>query len=537
MFRRATKLRWRRRVKRSQQQVENIGVQAEEHLEKHFFKRLGRIVGIRRFVLAWVALFILVGSGLVVQMRALSPFYQRLVPGRGGIYTEGILGAYTNSNPIYASGAVDASVSRLMFSSLMKYDSQNKLVGDLAEKVKVSKDGLTYTVKLRQDARWHDGLPVTADDVVFTYKTIQKADAKSPLISNWQKIDVKAKGKYTVIFGLPHSLASFEQSLTNGIIPEHVLGRTPASELRSAQFNTSKPIGSGPFKLDAIQVAGNTPANREEQIGLVANKDYYGGQPNLERFVIRGFHSEEALRNAFEHKDINGASGLGEVPELVKKSFVAKEYDIPITGEVMIFLKNSQEILKEKKVRQALVRATNQDEIVKNLGYPVAEVDEPILRSHLGYDPSLKQLKFNTKQAAKLLDRAKWKVGSDGIRSKKGVPLSFELVSQSDSQYAHVAQIVQRQWRKVGVDLKVTLRPNNELQTTIASHDYDALLYGITIGPDPDVFAYWHSSQADPRAKSRLNFSEYESNKADFALSVARSTLDNKQRVDRYARR
>lgn len=534
MVNRATKLRWRRRVRHSQKHVENLGSQAEQGLEQHFFKRLNRFVGVRRFVVTWILLFTLLISGVVVQNRALSRFYQVAEPGQGGIYTEGILGAFTNANPLYATGPVDASVSRLVFSGLMKYDTDNKLVGDVAKSVEVDKGGTTYTAHLRENVRWHDGEQLTADDVAFTYQTIQKPDTKSPLIDNWQKVEIETVDQYTVKFTLPHSLASFKHTLTTGLLPEHILGKVEPSDLRSASFNTARPIGSGPFKWDAVQVSGNNPTTREEQIGLTANKQYHFNTPKLERFVIRAFHNEDDLIEAFNESELSGAAGLAARPDNLKKPSSVTEYNVPIMGEVMVFMKNSNPILKDKTVRKALVRATDQNEIVKGLGYPVVYARSPLLASHIGYRSDIVQATFNAKAAGKLLDKAGWKIGKDGVRHKKGKPLAINLYSQSDSNYAYVAQILQKQWQAIGVDVEVTLEADNKLQGTISSHSYDALLYGITIGSDPDVYAYWHSSQADPRATKRLNFSEYESSTADAALEAGRSRIDAKQRAAKY---
>ncbi len=530
MVNRATKLRWRRRVRRSQQQVENLGSQAEQGMEKHFFKRLGRFVSIRRFVAAWVILLGLLISGVVVQNRALSRFYQTLEPGEGGIYTEGILGVFTNANPLYSNGPVDASVSRLVFSGLMKYDDQNRLVGDLASKVDVDSRGVVYTAHLRDGITWHDGTPFTAEDVVFTYKTIQKPDARSPLISNWQKVEIKALDNKTVQFTLPHTLASFPGSLTTGIIPKHILGKVSPGDLRSAVFNSARPIGTGPFKWDAVQVTGNEMETREEQIGLTTNDDYYLGSPKLERFVIRAFHSEEQLIASLSNGELSGAAGLSTMP----KDIEAVEHSVPLMGQVMVFMKNSHPILKDKAVRQALVRSTDQNEIVQGLGYPVVYSRSPLLAAHVGYDENIVQLSNNPKKAAKLLDKAGWKVADEGIRAKKGKPLAFNLYTQSDSQYAYIAQILQKQWRDMGVKVEVILEPENRLQTTIASHGYDSLLYGITIGADPDVYAYWHSTQADPRSANRLNLAEYKSKSADAALEAGRSRVEPEQRATKY---
>lgn len=533
MVDRATKLRWRRRFRRSQKQVETIGQQAEEQLEQHFFKRLGRLSGVGRFVATWIVLFVLLAGAVVVQSRALSRFYQTLQPVPGGVYTEGIVGSFTNANPLYASGAVDASVSKLVFSSLLKYDSENNLVGDLASKMEVDDKGEVYTITLREDAKWQDGKPLTSADVVFTYQTIQKPDAKSPLQPNWQNVSIVAKDERTVVFTLPYALGSFPHSLTNGIVPKHLLENIPPSQLRSISFNTNNPVGSGPFKWEAVQVEGDTPDTREEQIGFVPNDLYYGGAPKLNRFIIRAFHSEERLQQSFERDELTAAGGLDNLPNNAGSSAI-KDYSVPLNAEVMVFLKVTNPLLSDKNVRQALVKGTNTAEIVSGLGYPVITAKGPLLVGQVGYSPDKVQFGYDLDAAKKQLDEAGWVVGEDGIRTKDGQRLTFQLYSQSSAQYSYVSQALQQQWKQLGVDLEVVLQPDIDLQSTIAFHNYDALLYGIAVGSDPDVYVYWHSSQADIRSSNRLNFSELNSKVVDTSLEAGRSRLDAALRAAKY---
>lgn len=534
MVNRATKLRWRRRFKRSQKHVENISVQAEQGLEEHFFQKINRLVGVRRFILGWVFLMVLLIGGVVVQTRALSRYYTTLKPAPGGVFTEGITGSFTNANPLYASGSVDSAVSKLVFSGLMKYDSNNQLVGDLAESIESDARAVVYTVKLRPGLKWHDGHDLTAQDVVFTYTTIQKQDAKSPFVANWQNVKVEAKDDRTVVFTLPHGLASFPHSLTTGIVPKHLLDNIPLSQLRSVGFNTVKPIGSGPFMWDIVEVQGDTPDTREERVGLVPYPNYHFGQPKLDRFIIRAFHDESRMVESFKNQELSAVAGLEIMPDKLADDPDKVEYSIPLTGEVMVFFKNSQDILQDKTVRQALVKATNTPEILGGLGYPVIPAKEPFLKSHLGYDKKSLQLDYAPEEANKLLDGAGWKMGADGIRVKDGKPLSFRLSSQNNTQYAFVTQALQRQWRAIGVDVQVVLQQESDLQSTIAFHTYDALLFGISLGTDPDVFAYWHSTQGDPRSANRLNFSEYKSGVADASLEGGRARTDPNLRVVKY---
>lgn len=534
MVNRTTKLRWRRRFRRGQHQVENFSVQAEQGIEKHFFRRLTRLGDVRRFVVGWILLVLLLGTGVIMQVRALSPYYQTVQPAKGGIYTEGILGTFTTANPLYATGAVDSAVSRLVFASLMKYNSQNLLVGDLAKDVKVDERSMVYTVTLKDDIYWHDGKPVTPDDVVFTYDLIQNPDAKSPLRSNWQTIKVAKTDDKTVTFTLPHPLSSFPNLLVNGIVPKHSLENIPAAQLRTIDFNTSSPIGSGPFKWDSIQISGQTPEVREEQIGLSANTRYHDGSPQLDRFIIKAIHNEQSMARQFEQQQIDGMSGLEKRPDSIKADVNNTEYEMPLNAQVMIFLKNSNDVLKDKVVRQALTKGTNRDEIIRGLGYAVIPVQGPLLRSDLGFDNAIGQFPYNPDEANALLEQNGWVKNDKGIRVKDNLPLSFQLYSQNNSEYAYVTQILQRQWKALGVDLQVALQEDAELQSTIALHTYDALLYGITVGNDPDVYAYWHSSQADVRASSRLNFSEYQSKTADSSLEGGRTRSDPTLRAPKY---
>lgn len=512
-----------------------MGANAERGLDKYVFKKLPRLPDVRRFVFAWVLLVVLLMGGIIAQTRALTRFYQELRPAEGGTYVEGIAGSFTNANPIYASGPVDATVSRLVFSGLMQYNSDNTLVGDLATSLQVDERAVTYTVELRQDVTWHDGKPFTAEDVVFTYETIQNPDAKSPLLANWQDIKVQAKSEYSVVFTLPHGLASFPHSLTNGIVPKHLLSNIPSSQLRSIAFNTANPVGTGPFKWNAVQVIGNDTESREEQIGLFRNDEYYKGPPKLDGFLIRAFHNPDMLTEALAKREVNGVSGLESIPDSVPERVVVQEFSIPIMGQITIFMKNSSPVLSDKQVRQALTYATNADEVISGLEYPVIRSDAPLLKRHVGYNPNIVQRSFNRDQAEKLLDKAGWKEkDADGIRIRDEERLTIRLYSKSNSQYSYIANLLQQQWRAIGVDLEVILQPDEDLQSTIAFHNYDMLLYGITIGNDPDVYAYWHSSQADVQSAARLNFSEYKSDKADAALEGGRSRTGDTLRSTKY---
>jgi peptide/nickel transport system substrate-binding protein len=534
MVSRAFKLRFRRRLRLRKRQVEELSLQAEQQLERNFFKRLERLVDVRRFVLSWLVLLVLLAGILVAQIRSLGGYYQTLQPAPGGTYTEGILGSFTNANPIYATNPVDSAVSRLVFGSLFTYNDKNQLVGDLAESITPDARGTTYTVRLRPQLTWHDGKPLTADDVVFTYKVIQNPDAHSPLNSSWQGITVAKVNDMTVSFTLPNILSSFPYSLTNGIIPKHLLEGISMASMRTLSFNTRNPIGAGPFMWNALEVSGSTSENREEHIELRPFDHYHAGKPKLDRFVIHSFRSQDRLVSSFEHQEVAAMVGLNQVPENLQHDSNVREYSMPLTAAVMTFFRTTEGILSDTKVRQALVRATDTAAILKSLDYPAQAVREPLLRNQVGYNPTYAEPSFDLAAANAMLEAQGWQKGEDGLRHKGNTALTFKLYAQSSGEYAQVARLLAKQWRAAGVDVSLVLQDNADFQSTLAYHSYDALLYGVSIGTDPDVFAYWHSSQADIRAPQRLNFSEYKSSAADAGLEAGRTRTDPTLRMIKY---
>lgn len=534
MVNRTTKLRWRRLLKKQKRQVEGIGVSAEQSLETHFFRRFGRLMRVWRFVASWLVLFILAAIGTTLQIRSLAQHYQTLQPAPGGTYTEGIIGTFTTSNPLYATSAADSSVAKLMFSGLMKYDSENMLVPDLAESISADKSGKIYTVKLRDNVKWHDGRALTTKDVAFTYGLIKNPDARSPFFNTWKDIKVVEKDDSTLVFELPNALTTFPESLTNGIVPEHRLKSINPAQLRTETFNTVDPVGSGPFRWDKLEVTGVTEQDRQEVIGLLPNEDFYRSPPKLGRFIVRTFRDETQMVQAYESGELTSMVGLDSVPDDVREVSDFNEYNIPLTGAVMVFFKTSTPPLDDVNVRQALVQSIDTSAAAKTLGYHVRLVRGPLLDSHVGYNSKLTQLPLDMAQAAKKLDEAGWKKDADGIRKKGKQILTFKLYAQNTGDYSAVTKYLQESWNSLGVKVEVLLQDAADIQGAVTRHDYDALLYGISIGTDPDVFAYWHSSQASPNSASRLNLSEYKSKEADDSLAAGRTRIDPAIRAAKY---
>lgn len=537
---RAMKLRLRRSLRLQKRQVEELGAQAEQRLEDDFFKRLERLARVKRFVGSWLLLMALLIGAVVAQTRGLSSYYQVLAPAPGGTYTEGVLGSFTNANPIYATDLADTTVSELIFAGLLTYNNKNRLTGDLAESWKVDAAGTTYTVKLRPNLTWHDGKPLTAEDVVFTYNVIQNPDARSPLFNSWGSIKVSAADDNTVVFKLPNPLAAFPHSLTTGIVPKHILAKVPMANMRTISFNSTQPVGAGPFQWQAIELTSGSSDKREEKIALKAFDGYHAGKPKLNGFVVRTFRDADRMVNSFQEQEISGIAGLSQVPDALKDDSTMRIYNLPLTAAVMTFFRTQEGVLASAKIRQALVLGADRQKIIESLSYPTRAVRQALLRDQAGYDKKYDQAPYNPEAAALLLSDEGWVVGKDGIRFKGGAPLSLNLYYLDSSEYASVATQLAGQWRALGVDVKLAPQKEADLKGVLSqapspgSFTYDMLLYGISIGADPDVFVYWHSSQIDRRSPVRLNFSEYNSAVADTALEAGRTRLDPALRAVKY---
>ena len=526
--------RWRRQLQDRQIQAQGLSTNAERSFERYVLKRVDRVASVRRFVLGWVGLLVILFGGLVFQAFNLTHYYQRLQPVAGGTYREGILGTFSTASPLYATSDVDTSVSKLLFAGLFTHDEHNKLAGDLASRYEVNTTGTVYTVHLRPNITWHDGQPLTSADVLYTYKAIQNPDAQSPLRSSWQGITVTAPDSQTIVFSLPGPLASFPNTLTNGIVPAHILAKKAATELRTADFNTINPIGAGPFTWRAIQVSGNDPSNAEEQLDLLPFMDYHAGRPQLDHFIIHAYANQQRLVKDFKGGALSSLSGLTSLPPALNKTAGLTTHSLALTAGTYVFFKNSQPALANVKVRQALVQAADTAAIISKLGYATRPVTEPLLQGQLAYDPTLMQTKYNVAAAKAALDADGWLAGRDGTRVKDKLPLVFNLVATDIPENQQVTNQLKQQWRQLGVQINIRLQNVQNFQNTLAYHDYDMVLYGVSIGTDPDVFVYWDSSQADVRASNRLNLSEYKNATADAALESGRTRLDPALRTLKY---
>ncbi len=501
------------------------------HAHKFLVKRLDSMRNARRHITLWLVLVgvLIAATGLQLVWSQLS--YKTTAADEGGTYAEALTGPVDTLNPLYATTEPELAASHLMFSSLYMYDKAGKLHPDLADAIKVDESGKIYTVTLRSGATWHDGTPLTAKDVAFTVNLIKKPAALSPLRINWQDVELKAVNDTTVEFQLPAPYAAFPYALTFAVLPSHVLGSVPAGAIRENTFSRY-PVGSGPFSFQLLQSVGT---NGRKIIQMSAFDKYYRGRPTVGRFEIHAYPTQDQAAKSLLNSEVNAVSGIpaSSAAQLKKEDYSISTH--PVASGVYALFNAAHPILKDKAVRQALQAGTDTEALRKSLTVRVPRLDLPFVNGQLtGGDVPAAPATDRAKAAA-LLDQAGWKP-ADGGRKKGEEKLALTITTTKDDQYEKVATDLASQWRELGITVNVNVidtdQPGaNFVQNVLQPRSFDVLVYELLIGADPDVYAYWHSSQI---GSTGYNFSNYSNSTSDAALVSARSRSEPELRNAKY---
>jgi peptide/nickel transport system substrate-binding protein len=518
------------------------------HAHKFIIGRLDNIRDVRRHILGWLALVALMIMIVGIQLLWFQQSYRTSAPARGGTYAEASLGPIDTLNPLYASSNAEVAASHLLFSSLYTYDKTGHLQTDLAKSVEMDATGTVYTVKIRPDALWHDDLHVTANDIAFTVNLIKNPSARSPLRSNWQDVMVKAIDDTTVQFQLPASYAAFAHALTFAVLPEHILGKVEPSAIRENVFSRA-PVGSGPFSFKLLQTVGTTT---HRTVHMSAFEDYYKGMPLINRFEVHAYNEQRDIVRAVKTGQVNAAADLSSA-DIVQVD--TKKYTVtsrPVNAGVYALLNADSPILKDKVVRQALQIATDAQAIRKGLEVTLPSssakdskegqhltkpaLDLPFVKGQLaGADIPVRPA-FDILKAGQLLDSAGWKMSGSVRKNDAGQVLALNVATTKNANYEKSLEILAGQWRQLGITVNTNIIDTNDpssnfVQDVLQPRSYDVLLYELAIGADPDVYAYWHSSQA---SQNGYNFSNYRNPVADAALASARSRIESDLRNVKY---
>lgn len=479
-----------------------------------------------------ILLFLLIISGVLSFVQYINR-NTKLIPQEGGIYREAAVGQPRFINPVLAgTNDLDIDITRLVYSGLFRFNTNLGLENDLASGVEISENKTEYTIALRNDVTWHDGIPFTADDVVFTIRSIKTPDYGSPLASSFRDVTIEKIDDHTIRFKLTEPYAPFLTSLTVGMVPEHVWSEIEPQNATLAE-QMLKPIGTGPFKFSEISTRRRT--GNITSFNLLRNEKYSGPRPYLDGITFEFFDThDEALQSVLADK----ADGTGFVPlqhlkEVLDRSDItAHRLTLPQYFAVF-FNQIKSESLRDAGVRAALSLATDREQIVDAALQGEGEaLHLPIPPETLPDDGATPPPSFNLESARQNLEESGWKLGDEGYRYKDGKRLSFTLTTTDWPEYIATAEILQRQWREIGAEVKLEhLGTGTIQQTIIQPRDYEALLFGEILPAVPDPYPFWHSTQT---RSPGLNLALFENKEVDKLLETVRKEADEGKRQEIY---
>ncbi len=493
-----------------------------------FFEKISGIVekfsATEKVVFFFLAV-ILVTSGLTL-LNKVNKEFQIEVPDYGGSITEGVIGSPRFVSPLLSSSDVDRDLTSLVYSGLLRADSRGELILDLAESYDISEDGLVYTVKLKDDVYFHDGVKVTVDDIIYTIERAQDPELKSPREANWMGVKAQKIDGRTISFILKQAYSPFIQNLTLGILPKHIWRTALANEFPFSQFNLNA-IGSGPYMIDQISY---TDSGIPNQFHLKSFKKYSLGRPFINKIIIRSYINEKDLISAWKNGDVDSFSGISpnELPVL---SINPKQIVLAQLSRVfgVFFNQSSAQVLLNKEVREALEMATDKQSIVEDILGGYGSVLEGPVPEESGNNNSVKlSAEERLGKAREILTKKGWKQNDDGIFEKKDkkntTTLSFSISTADVPELKEMAMILQKQWTDLGASVDVKIFDISDLnQNIIKPRKYDSILFGEIIGRDFDLYPFWHSSG---RLSPGLNIALYTNLKADKLMENIRRTTN-----------
>lgn len=392
---------------------------------KQTFKVLGKKEKIAVFILGILAIISLIFLATNFYFRN-----TKIAPAFGGTYTEGTVGQPRFINPLYGeTNDIDRTLIDLVYSGLMTYDKNGNLVEDLANNVASSEDGKTYDVNLKDNLFWHDGQALTADDVIFTIRTIQNSDYKSPLRVNWIDVDIQKTSEKSVRFHLKTPYNGFLENCTVKIIPKHIWQEILPENFALSSYNL-KPIGSGIFQFLNIQ-QDNT--GFIQAINLISNRKYHKDPSFIANLNFKFFEKKDDLVSAINAKEITGFSltAFDNNETLVKKEIkqswlkdqTFNTYSFSLPRYFGVFFNNQKNsLLADNNLRKALIASIDKNNLIQKIEAETKNnikiVSSPILPDFFNYETPKNIDEFNISKAKELFDKAGFKDNGQGTREK-----------------------------------------------------------------------------------------------------------------------
>ena len=409
-----------------------------------------------------------------------------------------------------------ADVQSVIFSGLLKLDSKNQPILDLAKSYDYDEASMTYTFHLREGVKWHDGKEFTADDCVFTYTVLtQDKSISSDVLSNYLDVaSVSAPDKLTFVVKMKEPNLAMPAYFTIGIIPKHLL---EGKDINTDAFN-QHPIGTGRYKFVSKDTASNS-------VVLERNEDYYDNVPKIKSLIFKNVADETVKANMAQSGEVD----IAWLNANYIKSFQGNP-DYQITRHNCcdfrgITLRYDGGFWKDNAdSAYALNYAIDKQAILKATVDGKGEVAySPLQKTNLGGNKNADLYPYDVAQAAKELEKLGWKKGGDGILERNGQRFSFTLMApESEVERVDMAKLVADQLKAVGVEVKVF---------PLASWDwtgYDSYLVGEAFIFDADqCYAFYTTGGSN-------NGQGYSNQKVDELLARARHETDLSKRQALY---
>jgi peptide/nickel transport system substrate-binding protein len=405
---------------------------------------------------------------------------------------------------------------------------------ELAESWDFSEDGKSVTFHLNPNARWHDGVPVTARDVAFTHE-LQTDPVVGYAARSWKEFitEVVVDDDHTVTYRFDRRYPyQIMDASVGAILPEHLLRDVPRSELASCDF-ARNPVGDGPFRFSRWV--------SQQSVELVANEDFFGGRPNLDRVVFRVVPDRTNLLTQLETGEIDV---MEDVPPQDVARLEASGKGVRIerfTGRNYTYIgwDSTNPLFASKRVRRALGMAIDRDGIIDALCYgyarPCLGPIHPILWA---YNEDLPKLPYDPDAARRILAEEGWTdTDGDGVLDRDGVPFAFELKTNHDNQLREDASVmIQNQLAQIGVKVDARSYEWTVLWDSVIRHSYEtAVLVGWSVGLKVDMKPTFHTASLT----GKFNHTGYSNPEVDDLIdrALAAETLEEARGLWQEAQR
>ena len=452
------------------------------------------------------------------------------IPATGDSLVEGTIGEASTLIPLLATDSSSHAVAGQIYNGLVKYDKNLNIVGDLAESFDISKDGLVITFHLHRGVKWHDGVPFTSRDVLYTYNVTIDPKTPTAYAEDFKQVkNMAAPDAHTIRVTYDAPFAPALASWGVSILPAHLLEGKDITRSPLARA----PVGTGPYRFKEW-VSG-------QKIVLEFNPDYFEGRPYIDRFIYRIIPDSSTMYMELKAGaiDLMNLSPVQYARQTSSENFTSRfnKYRYPSSTYLYMGYNLRHPLFGDKRIRQAMTAAINKDELIQGVLFGMGQkAHGPIVPGRWAYNPAVKDIGYNPKLAAELLAQAGWKdKNSDGILVKDGKPFKFTiLTNQGNQQRLMTAQIIQQRLRQVGIDVHIRIVEWAAfLKEFVNKGNFEVVLLAWSISQDPDMFDIWHSSKNKP---GELNFVGYNNAEVDRLLIEGRNTFDIQKRKNAYFR-